>query len=148
MLLVARSTSNTTHTAPLKSRRSRAANSAGAKSTSRLVGIGLVVSFSISYFGLESRLPRRSQTKAGSHIMKQVLLGVTGIRAKVRFGESAQPVGAHAPAWKIKLPQRFHHPYVHRKRRMECAGKEQDTIRDFPADAGQLHQFCPGIVGS
>jgi len=75
------------------------------------------------------------------HVMKKILLGVTGMRAEMRRGEVAQFLFAHTAARKVKLPQRALYPHVHRKRSIKAVGEQQNTIGDFPPDAAKLHQL-------
>src|ERR1041385_8370971 len=60
------------------------------------------------------RLLRRTMLR--SHVMKQILLRVTGVRAEVSLCEAQQSLRRRPPPpWKVKLAQRFHHPHVHGK---------------------------------
>jgi hypothetical protein len=75
------------------------------------------------------------------HIMKKILLGMAGVRAKVRGGEAAQPFFARAAARKIKPLQRAFNPDIHGKRGIESVAKQQNAVGYLAAHAAQLHQF-------
>ena len=77
--------------------------------------------------------------------MKKILLGVTGVRAKMRRGKMPQPFVTHMAAWKIKPAQRALDPHVHRKCRIKPVGEQQHAIGNFAPDAAQLHQFGPRL---
>src|SRR5262249_54985215 len=93
--------------------RESATNSAGAKRTSRFID------------------SQGSHVGSGSHVMKQILLGVSGIRAEMFRGETVQMAEGWATPGKVKFSQCFHHPNVDRKRRLDAVGEEQDAIGDF-----------------
>jgi hypothetical protein len=78
--------------------------------------------------------------------MKEILLGVTGIGAEMRFRKTKQLGRLGAPLWKIKPAQCFHHPNVHRESTLEPAGKEQNTIGNLGADARKLQQFTARLL--
>ena len=69
--------------------------------------------------------------------MEQVLLGVAGAGAEMSGGKAVDELAADSPAREIKLPERFHHPDIHRERGLETAGEQEDTISDLSSDTGQ-----------
>src|SRR5271166_3351541 len=77
----------------------------------------------------------------GPHIMKKILLGVTGVRAEMRGGKAPQALLAGAPAREIKPLQRAFNPDIHRKRGLKSVGEQQNAIGNLPADTAQFHQF-------
>jgi len=77
--------------------------------------------------------------------MEKILLRVTGVRPKMCRGKMSQAFFASASALEIKLLQRAFHPDIHRKRRIESIGEQQDTISDFAADTAQFHQLGAGF---
>ena len=70
--------------------------------------------------------------------MKQVLLRETGIWAEMGGGETVQPRQVDFSPGKVKLPQRFGDPDIHRKSFLAPERKQQRAIRDFPADPRQF----------
>src|ERR1700756_2791353 len=78
---------------------------------------------------------------ARAHVMKKILLRVTGIAAEVSLRETMQPRTAGASPGKIKLAQGFHDPDIHRERRLKTVCKEQDAIVNLRSHAGELEQF-------
>ena len=73
--------------------------------------------------------------------MKKILLGMTGVQAKMRGGEAAQAWLAGAAAREIKPLQRAFNPDIHGKRGIKSIAKKQNAIGDLAADAAQFHQF-------
>jgi len=70
--------------------------------------------------------------------VKEVLLGVAGIRPEMGLAEPEQPGGVDfSGPRKVKMPQRLLHPDVHRKGILPPKGKQQRTVRDLPAHARQ-----------
>ena len=72
--------------------------------------------------------------------MKQVLLGVAGIRPKMGVDETAKPGRAWAAFGKIELSQRLHHPDVDGERLLETVGEKQNAVGDLRSDAGKSCQ--------
>src|SRR5262245_58052110 len=83
---------------------------------------------------------------ARAHVMKQILLRVTGIGSEISGYKLAQPLRARSTFWKVKLPQRFHHPDIHRKGRGKIIGKEQDAIGDLRANSLQFGEPRPRLL--
>src|SRR5436190_24150347 len=81
-----------------------------------------------------------------SHVMKQILLGITSIWTEMGFGEMSQALGAGAALWEIKFLQRLDDPHIHRERRLESVGEQQHAIGNFAANAEQLHEFVSGDI--
>jgi len=75
------------------------------------------------------------------HVMKKILLGVTGVRAEMRGGKAAQAWLAGAAAREIKPLQRAFNPDIHGKRGIKSVGEEQNAVGNLPAHAAQFHQF-------
>jgi len=75
------------------------------------------------------------------HVMKKILLGVTGVRAEMRGGKAAQAWLAGAAAREIKPLQRAFNPDIHGKRGIKSVGEEQNAVGNLPAHAAQFHQL-------
>jgi hypothetical protein len=82
------------------------------------------------------------------HVMKKILLGVTGVRAEMRGGKAAQAWLAGAAAREIKQLQRAFNPDIHGKRGIKSVGEEQNAVGNLPAHAAQFHQFRAGFTNS
>ena len=82
------------------------------------------------------RLPGRDP-----HVMKEILLGVAGIRTEVSGDEAFQPVRRGTTLRKIQMAQRFLYPDVHRKGFLESVGEQQNAIGNLFADAPDPQQF-------
>ena len=80
--------------------------------------------------------------------MEEVLLRVAVVGGEALRGEGLETGLRHALALEVKFFQRPFHPNVHRKGLLFAVSKEQDAIRDFGADTGQLDEgFFGGKVG-
>ncbi len=79
-----------------------------------------------------------------AHIVKEILLGISGVGAEVGFGEALKALAGGAAAREVKLAQGFHDPDVYGKGGLKSIGKEKDAIGDLGADAGELDEFGAG----
>jgi hypothetical protein len=81
------------------------------------------------------------------HVMKKILLGVTGVRAEMRGCKATQAWLAGAAAREIKPLQRAFNPDIHGKRGIKSVGEQQNAVGNLPAHAAQFHQLgaCFGI---
>ena len=75
------------------------------------------------------------------HVMKKILLGVTGVRPEMGRGKMPQPFVTDPAAREIEFAQCAFDPDVHGKRAVKTKGEEQDAIGNFTPDATQGHQF-------
>jgi hypothetical protein len=62
------------------------------------------------------------------HVMKQILLRITGVRPEMRGGKAAQARPAGAAAREIKPLQRAFNPDIHGKRGIKSVGEEQNAV--------------------
>src|SRR5262249_47506923 len=81
-----------------------------------------------------------------SHIMKQVLLSVSGVWSEMFGRESLQPLLFDLASRKIQVAQASHYPDVHRKRRLKPVGKKQYAISDLSANSRQGYEFFSPLV--
>ena len=96
--VVARNTSNTTHTDRLRSRPASAAKSAGVNKTSKCVVAAAVPEWFVSI----EKLPSSAiAANPRPHVVKQILLRIPGVFAEMRRRKPLNPPRADAPPWKI-----------------------------------------------
>src|SRR5437879_3954614 len=84
--------------------------------------------------------------RPGADVMKQRLLRVAGVDAKVGVNEMTQLRGGGSAVRKVELTQRLHHPDIHRERLVESVGKEENAVGDLQADAGKSREPAPGFL--
>src|SRR6267154_5515457 len=114
----------------------------GVSCTGILTGIGI-----FGRIGKRNRadLKSRRYRTPGTHVVKQVLLGVAGVTAKISFGETLQARRTCAAAGKIKLLKGFHDPDIHRERVLKAVGEQQNAVGNLPAHAGEIDQFSASL---
>src|SRR5471030_2273040 len=76
----------------------------------------------------ERRAASRFLFQFRPHVMKKILLGVTGVRAEMRGGKAAQAWFAGAAAREIKPLQRAFNPDLHGKRGIKSVGEQQNAV--------------------
>ena len=64
-------------------------------------------------------------------VVEQVLLRVASVRAKVRVGKLAQPLGAWTAFREVQLLQCAFDPHVDREHLVMTASEEQHAVGDF-----------------
>ena len=92
----------------------------------------------------DSLLEGGGDAVVGTHVMKEVLLGVTGVAAEVGVGEALEAEAAWAAAREVELAQGFCDPDIDGKSLLETIGEQQHAIGDLPAHAGEFEELFAG----
>jgi len=75
--------------------------------------------------------------------MKQILLGIPGLRAKMGLTEMAKAVNFGAAPGEIQPPQGPHDPDIEGKGLRESIGEKQDAVGNFHSHSRQSQQGFP-----
>jgi hypothetical protein len=78
--------------------------------------------------------------------MEKILLGVSGVGAKVVGGKLLQLPGAGFPIGKIELLQGLENPNIDGKGGLKTVTKEEYTIRNFWPDSRERYQLLAGFM--
>ena len=93
------------------------------------------------------RVTQKGISVGSPHVMKQVLLGVTGVRAEMGRCKMVQPLFTRPAARKIKFLQGSFNPDINRKSLVKPVAEQEHAIGNFFADPMQGHQlFASGLI--
>src|SRR5688572_13171013 len=73
--------------------------------------------------------------------MKKILLRIAGVWPEMCRRKARESFGTDTAFGKVKLAERFHDPYIHRKGLLKSIREKQDAVGDLITYTGKLHQF-------